>query len=144
MKKITEAQFNSAPHLVCDLDVGDKVIRSNPIGYKIGTLYKKERLEYWFKWDNGDENTYINKNDLMNSDRTRLYEEADVPTEPIPHADMIEKILDIYCRQDCPTWSMVAANSDKCVEYIIKALKKDSDPEYAEYLRLKEKYETNH
>lgn len=114
------------------LKVGDKICyRDDVTVTTIGTFTHIESCgRYYFTWENGD-SLFLSPPTLSDINRCWMHSNTDV----VITEDMVRKILDIYVG-DCPNH-----HDDKAVDYIMRKLYPEKDPEYAEYMRLKEKFE---
>jgi hypothetical protein len=119
--------------------VGDKVAYKMPTSIDTGTVLRIEGDKIWALWDtqasiNFKEETWFESDD----DSAYILEHA---VKPEITKELVELVLKAFIT------TVMSYNSsyitDSVVEKTIAAINRDSDPEYAEYLRLKSKFETN-
>lgn len=119
--------------------VGDKVAYKMPTNIDTGTVTRIDRHKIWALWDtktsiNYGEETWFEVDDESAS----ILEHA---VKPEITKEIVEVILKAFVT------TVMSYNSsfitDSVVEKTIATIKRDNDPEYAEYLRLKSKFETN-
>jgi hypothetical protein len=130
--------------------VGDKVTYDLGNGIDHGVVTRIEinkvnnpetscRFKIWAKWENGDREQWFGENDgaveIIQSENTTQ------PAEPKYSKETVKTILIAY------VGPVLGYNkefvSDEIIEKTFQEVNKEPDPEYAEYLRLKSKFETN-
>lgn len=120
-----------------DLDtftIGDKIVwNPNTSEQDVGVFVRREDLKYFVKWESTGEELFLTESDITE----RCVYWADFETDTEITEDMIRKILGIYVGADCPSFE----HETEATNYIMAKLRSEKDPEYAEYLRLKAKFE---
>lgn len=116
--------------------VGDKVsyvmpTSRDPYNADIGIVTRIDGISIWTQWNTGEES---------------WFEEGDASASILERAvkpEITKEIVEVVLKAFVTT--VMSYNSsfitDCAVEKTIATIKRDSDPEYAEYLRLKSKFD---